>query len=383
MSTSFARKLARRKALRINFQKKLEEAKLCLRDSNCTQAKIMGLKISLNEQCDELSTIDNEIINSLEPENVETDVFESMTITEPYHEIKAELILKLEEFKINETDKRSEKSNSFSVSSKLPKIELPVFSGDPLKWQGFWDQFDISIHQNESLSDIDRFNYLKKYLSGPALGTISGLTLSSANYKEAVTILTERYGNHQVLISAHMDALLKMKKVKNMENLNGLRKLYTDVENCVRNLKTLKVETSTYGCLLIPILKKKLPDELLVMISRKFAGNVWVLDELMKYFLEELQAKESCVSYLENQNLESEKNKHDFTASCLYSEKREQKFQKSRCVYCLEENHPPSRCSKVTNVNSRKEVLKKFSKMFPMLEVWTSSKKLFVKICVS
>ena len=121
MSTSFARKLARRKALRINFQKKLEEAKLCLRDSNCTQAKIMGLKISLNEQCDELSTIDNEIINSLEPENVETDVFESMTIAEPYHEIKAELILKLEEFKINETDKRFEKSNSFSVEQQVAK----------------------------------------------------------------------------------------------------------------------------------------------------------------------------------------------------------------------------------------------------------------------
>ena len=63
-----------------------------------------------------------------------------------------------------------------------------------------------------------------------------------------------------------MDSLLKMRKVKNMGNLNGLRKLYTDVENCIRNLKTLKVETSTYGCLLIPILKKKLPDELLVII---------------------------------------------------------------------------------------------------------------------
>ena len=118
--------------------------------------------------------------------------------------------MKLEELKINGTDKSSEKPNSFSVSSELPKIELPVFSGDPLKWQGFWDQFDISIHQNKSISDIHRFNYLKKYLSVPALGTISGLTLSFANYKEAVTILTERYGNHQVLISAHVDALLKI-----------------------------------------------------------------------------------------------------------------------------------------------------------------------------
>ena len=131
-----------------------------------------------------------------------------MKITEPYHETEAELTLKLEELKINGTKKQ----NSFSVSSKLPKIELPIFSGDLLKWHGFWYQFDISIHQNKSISDIDRFNYLKKYLSGPALETISDPTLSFANYKEAVTILTERYCNHQVLISAHMDSLFKMKK---------------------------------------------------------------------------------------------------------------------------------------------------------------------------
>ena len=65
-----------------------------------------------------------------------------------------------------------------------------------------------------------------------------------------------------------MDSLLKMKKVNYTKNLNGLRKLYTGVENCVRNLKTFKVETFTYGCLLIPTSKKKLPDKLLVIISR-------------------------------------------------------------------------------------------------------------------
>ena len=160
-----------------------------------------------------------------------------------------------------------------------------------------------------------------------------------------------------------------MKKVKHIENLNGLRKLYIDVKNGVRNLKTLKIETSTYGCLLIPILKKKLPDELLVIISRKFAGNVRILGELLKHFLEELQAKESCVSYLENQHTESEKSKHGFTASGFYSENRELKSQKSRSVYCLgEEDHLPSRCSKVTNINSRKDVLRKFSKCFICLK---------------
>ena len=51
----------------------------------------------------------------------------------------------------------------------------------------------------ESISDIDRFHYLKKYLSGPELGTTSGLTLSSASYWDTLTILTGKYGNHQVL----------------------------------------------------------------------------------------------------------------------------------------------------------------------------------------
>ena len=49
-----------------------------------------------------LSTIYNEIINVLEPENVEVDICESMKITEPYHEIEAELTLKLEELKLME-----------------------------------------------------------------------------------------------------------------------------------------------------------------------------------------------------------------------------------------------------------------------------------------
>ena len=76
----FARKLASRKALKRNFQKKLEEANLCLKHSNCSRAKIMGLKNSLNKQSNELSTIDDEIIKVLEPQNVEIDVFESMKL---------------------------------------------------------------------------------------------------------------------------------------------------------------------------------------------------------------------------------------------------------------------------------------------------------------
>ena len=38
-----------------------------------------------------------------------------------------------------------------------------------LEWQSFYDQFNISIHQNKILNDIDRFNYLRRFLAGQVL----------------------------------------------------------------------------------------------------------------------------------------------------------------------------------------------------------------------
>ena len=59
-----------------------------------------------------------------------------------------------------------------------------------------------------------------------------GLTLNSENYKEALEILIDRYVNPQILMSAHMETI-RINKVKNMENLSALRKLYNDIENCI------------------------------------------------------------------------------------------------------------------------------------------------------
>ena len=29
---------------------------------------------------------------------------------------------------------------------RLPKLELPVFTGEPLEWYPFWDCFEVAIH---------------------------------------------------------------------------------------------------------------------------------------------------------------------------------------------------------------------------------------------
>ena len=69
------------------------------------------------------------------------------------------------------------------------------------------------------LEDITKFTYLKSFLRGPALSSIQGLTLTSENYKDAVEILRERYGNKQLLINTHMETLLNTKPVTSVRDI--------------------------------------------------------------------------------------------------------------------------------------------------------------------
>lgn len=103
----------------------------------------------------------------------------------------------------------------------------------------FWDAYKAAIHDNADLSDIDKFNYLRSLLERTALEAVSGLSLTEANYKEAVAILECRFGNKQQIVARHIDALLNADSVTSPDNLKGLRRLYDLVESHVRSLKSL------------------------------------------------------------------------------------------------------------------------------------------------
>ena len=119
---------------------------------------------------------------------------------------------------------------------KLPKLSIKKFNGDLTKWVTFWDSFDSSIHSNPSLSNVDKFNYLDSFLESTAAESIAGLTLTSANYEEAVATLKRRFGNTQLIVNKHMDALLNLSTVNSHHDLRGLRHLYDAVETHVRGL---------------------------------------------------------------------------------------------------------------------------------------------------
>ncbi|KAM7282439.1 uncharacterized protein ISCGN_002589 [Ixodes scapularis] len=80
---------------------------------------------------------------------------------------------------------------------KLPKLQLLQYQGELTLWQPFWEQFQTAVHRNTRLTEGDKFQYLRSLLSGPAASAISGLQATAECYKDAIEILSERFGNKQ------------------------------------------------------------------------------------------------------------------------------------------------------------------------------------------
>ena len=96
----------------------------------------------------------------------------------------------------------------------------------------FQETYEAAIGQNESLSEVEKFTYLRGYLQGTAFQAIEGFPLTSENYKHAWELLKERYGNPQLIVSCHMNNLIKLDEV-NGANVKELRDLYDKNESNV------------------------------------------------------------------------------------------------------------------------------------------------------
>ena len=93
-------------------------------------------------------------------------------------------------------------TGSTSHSTKLPKLVLQKFSGDPKTWQEWWDSFKVAVHEN-GISDVEKFNHLRSLGEDAAYAIIAGLSLTEENYKTAIDLLQERFAQKQIIINSH------------------------------------------------------------------------------------------------------------------------------------------------------------------------------------
>ena len=217
-------------------------------------------------------------------------------------------------------------------------------------------------------------NYLRSYLKGDADNTLKGLKLSNDNYDIALKLLKDRYGDPQILISAHMNELLNFEPIGindityDINDLKDLRKLYDRVETQVRSLDNLGIEFKNYGPMLVPVLMSKLPTELKLIISRKFGKNLWDIQTIVDAFKNELEVRERiALASFENENpphsgMSLYSGARNFSVRKQWEKKPWRKTQSQQgdfaCVFCDEtEFHKPQDCTVVTKPQARKRIL--------------------------
>ncbi|XP_028397211.1 uncharacterized protein LOC114521021 [Dendronephthya gigantea] len=248
---------------------------------------------------------------------------------------------------------------------KLPKLNLKRFRGDPTAWSTFWDMFESSVHNNPTLSSIDKFNYLSSLLESTAADSIAGLTLTNANYEEAINILKKRFGNKQLAINKHMNTLLNLDPVTSNHNLKGLRTLYDTVESHIRALNSLGVHPSSYGNLLCSMLMNKIPQELRIRVSREVKEDIWDLEHLLKLIGDDIEARERACGNTTNDKLPHNPFKGHGkppSAAALHTG-----GTPPSCTYC-QQQHTSNSCTTVSNITARVEILKKSGRCFLCLK---------------
>jgi len=263
-------------------------------------------------------------------------------------------------------------SNTYSLETqvKLPKLDLRKFDGDISKWPSFWNAFESSVHNNTKLAPIDKFNYLNSLLVKSASEAISGLSLTPANYDEAVAILKRRFGNKQLIINRHMETLLNINSVKSGLNIQELRQLHDLIESQVRSLKLLGVSSSSYGSLPSSVVMSKLPQDLRLIITREVKDE-WNLDHILDVFRSELEVRERAngnnVSPTDQSpsNLSYNRGRKGLplpTDAALFAT-----GTKPTCTYCRKD-HASNACKKVTSIAARKEISKRAERCFVCLK---------------
>ncbi|XP_055589601.1 uncharacterized protein LOC129741833 [Uranotaenia lowii] len=233
---------------------------------------------------------------------------------------------------------------------KLPDIKLPGFNGKLRDWIPFRDMFSSLIHNNEQLSDIDKFTYLRSAISGEALQEISSIELSADNYQVACDMLEKRYENKKLIVKAYLDALFGIEPLKK-ESGEALNRLVSDFDRNIQMLGKIGEDTEKWSTILAYMVCARLDSVTLRQWeSHHNSKDVPTYQKVMDFLRDQALVLQS-VAPNRHEDIDSRRQR-----TTVYATSR---FQ-NNCVFCGNSFHTASTCSKfrAMSVPQRFELVK-------------------------
>ena len=79
-------------------------------------------------------------------------------------------------------------------NNELPKIKVPTFNGDLMKWSTFWSTFKATVEDRRDLNNSQRLNYLRQAITDPSLQLLLTTPFETEDtYSEVIKELKARY----------------------------------------------------------------------------------------------------------------------------------------------------------------------------------------------
>ena len=127
---------------------------------------------------------------------------------------------------------------------RLPKLDVPTFDGDILKWTIFWEQFVVSVHDQSHLSNAEKLAYLRHSLKeGAAKDITEGHSKSGDQYDVAIKCLKDRFNRSKLIHEAHVQRIVEIPILKE-GNGKELCALHDTAQKHIHALKCMGHEPS-------------------------------------------------------------------------------------------------------------------------------------------
>ena len=332
-----------------------------LEDPELNVVKLSAAMDEFDKRLTNLDDVQSRYELSLEDEDaILNDITTAADFRDSARKVRTLATEKFKELSGDSGNKSAAHVSSFSMTDvKLPKLNLPVFNGDVLQWQSFWDQFVAAVDSTD-LPDVSKFSYLRASLEGEPKAAIQGLSLTSAHYASACKILKDRFGRKETIIFSHIQKLLNL-SVPSKCSVSALWKLYDDLQAHTRSLATLGIDGDNYGVILTPLILSRVPQELRLEWSRDGKGHESDLKFLLSFLEKEIQRRERSQMFQESlgpsfKSSVEERRPRVATASTLQATSTVKPSK--TCCFCGK-NHPTEKCFKLSgSIQVKKEKLK-------------------------
>ncbi|XP_041458034.1 uncharacterized protein LOC121410188 [Lytechinus variegatus] len=156
------------------------------------------------------------------------------------------------------------------IQAQLPKVDVPLFSGDPLSYPLWKNSFDSTVHM-KPLDDGAKLNLLHSCVAGKPKEIVQHFVLigSPDAYEQARETLSRRYGDPTVVSSAFTSKLNSWGRI-NSRDATGLQ----DFSDCLAKVVAAKKSIKSLGILDFPQENSKLVEKLPSYLESKWRDEI-------------------------------------------------------------------------------------------------------------